>query len=417
MFTFFAFAGMLVFFQARPIPRNLFCTGLLFCLASMTRFEGLMLFAITCFFCLFNNRRDVPSGIRQALLLLAGFSILFAPYFLWRFWYFGYLFPCTYYVKAGASNIIKLLFGSRYAAHFIVLYGFPLLLLLFVKEFKGFVRSNLYLICVLVCYLAYIISVGGDHMPGFRFMVPLLPVVYLLSAQAVARLRFQGPAAAWIVMACILCANFFISDRLIVKTPEEFRAVKRHSDAYKYCTPAPDAAAYYGTYVGRYMQQHWPVNALVACNTAGSTPYYSGLRFIDMLGLNDYSIARSPGSATADIALAELLSAAGRRRARETILKKYTPWQLMPGHGKGDGAYVLSRKPDYIILGPAEGARKPWFKADRELLAAPEFLNSYVPKEAIIPVSGAYNAYFPATQTGLLVFSYYERSDHVPGGL
>ncbi|MBM4310407.1 MAG: hypothetical protein FJ119_05615 [Deltaproteobacteria bacterium] len=417
MFTFFVFAGVLLFFQARPIPRNLFCTGILFCLASMTRLEGLMLFSITFLFCFFNNRRDLRAGLRQALFLLAGFLILFAPYFVWRFWYFGYLLPCTYYVKGGAANSIKLLFGARYAAHFVLLYGFPLGMLLLLKDFKRFVRSNLYLISILVCYAAYVVSVGGDHMPGFRFMVPLLPVLYLLVAQAVPHLRFQRPAAARIAVACILCLNFFISYRLIVKTPEEFAAVKQHSYAYKYCTPVPDTAAYYGKYVGLYMKQHWPENALVACNTVGAIPLFSELRCIDMLGLNDYTIARSPVLYKIDIALTELLTAEGRRQIRGRVFGKYSPWQLMPGHGKGDGAYVLSRKPDYIILGPAEGARKPWFKADRELLASPDFLKFYTPKEAAIPVSGDYDAYFPATKNGVLVFTYYERTDREPGVL
>ena len=145
-------------------------------------------------------------------------------------------------------------------------------------------------------------------MPGFRFLVPVLPIFYLFIALALPYVRSQHPAVIWSTIACIACLNFFISNRLIVKTPEEFAAVKRHSYAYKYCSPVPDVAAYYGKYVGMYMQQNWPENALVACNTAGSTPYYSGLRFIDMLGLNDYTIAKSPVSFEVDIPLQKLLT-------------------------------------------------------------------------------------------------------------
>lgn len=417
MFTFFAFAGVLLFFQARPIPRNLFYTGLLFCLASMTRLEGLLLFAITFFFCFFKNRRQLLSGLRQALFLLAGFLILFTPYFLWRFWYFGYVFPCTYYVKGGAANSIKLLFGSRYLAHFVLLYGFPLGMLLLVKDFKGFVRSNLYLISILVCYAAYIVSMGGDHMPGFRFMVPLLPVLYLLVAQSAMYMRFQRDFTRRLICTCLVGLNFLISYGLIIKTPGDFQKVKEHSYMYKYSIAVPDAAAYYGRYAGMYMRQNWPANSLIACNTAGSTPYYSELAAIDMLGLNDYRIARRPVSYRIDIKLQQLLTASGRNEIRKKVFEQYNPWQLMPGHGKGDGAYVLSRKPDYIIIGPANGSTKPWFLGDTELLASPDFLKSYQLKEVAIPAAGDYNDYFTLCRSGEFVFTYYERINKISRGL
>lgn len=409
MFTFFAFAGVFLFLHARPIPRNLFFTGILFCLASMTRFEGLMLFAITLFFCFFNNRWALRSGLRQALFLLAGFLILFAPYFLWRFWYFGYLLPCTYYVKGGDANSIKLLFGARYVAHFVLLYGFPLGMLLLLKDFKGFVRSNLYLICILVCYPVYIVSVGGDHMPGFRFMVPLLPVLYLLVAKSVMWMRLQRSLARGLVSACLVGLNFFISYGLIIKTPGDFQKVKKHSYMYKYSIAVPDAAAYYGQYVGMYMNRNWPADALVACNTAGSTPYYSELATVDMLGLNDYTIARRSVSYPIDIELKKLLTSSGRDEIRKQVFTTYNPWQLMPGHGKGDGAYVLSRKPDYIVIGPANGSTEAWFLGDSELLASPVFLENYRLKQVEIPVKDDYSRHFDRVESGSFVFSYYKK--------
>jgi hypothetical protein len=56
----------------------------------------------------------------------------------------------------------------------------------------------------------------------------------------------------------------------------------------------------------------------------------------------------------------------------------------MPGHAKGDGAYVLARRPDFVIVGPAEGidARPAddegaFFLTDLELMENAEFARCY----------------------------------------
>jgi hypothetical protein len=51
----------------------------------------------------------------------------------------------------------------------------------------------------------------------------------------------------------------------------------------------------------------------------------------------------------------------------------------MPGHLRGDGDYVMSRQPDYVLLGPASGTwlHMPWFISDIELAKNEEFLACY----------------------------------------
>ena len=124
------------------------------------------------------------------------------------------------------------------------------------------------------------------------------------------------------------------------------------------------------------------VASLVALNTAGSTPYFAGQhRYIDMLGLNDPHIAK--------------------RHIEEIQL----PWQRVPGHWKGDGDYVLSRQPDFIIVGPAEGtvASNPWFLSDLEMANDPRFAQDYALFRAQLDQHGA------EIEGGGLVFTYYQR--------
>jgi hypothetical protein len=96
------------------------------------------------------------------------------------------------------------------------------------------------------------------------------------------------------------------------------------------------------------MRANFPEGTLLATNTAGSIPYYSRLPIVDMMGLNDRAIAR-------------------RRDLPER-------WR---GIEKGDGRYVLSRRPDYIQLGSFRGSAVPLFLSDIELFAMEDFHRRY----------------------------------------
>jgi hypothetical protein len=120
----------------------------------------------------------------------------------------------------------------------------------------------------------------------------------------------------------------------------------------------PDPAVVHGRPVGEWLHEQVPESTLVATNCAGSLPYFSQVRVVDMLGLTDAHVARS-------------------RPDRSQWL----------GHEKGDGAYVLRRAPDVIVLGGPEGSATPWpFPADRQIAAAAEFQRDYVLRR--VPLDG-----------------------------
>lgn len=187
--------------------------------------------------------------------------------------------------------------------------------------------------------LLAVVLAGGDHMPGGRFALPA-GVVFALAAAR--RLPGLAPSRRRLAVACIVVAAGLqlVGGRGL---PREL-----------------DPAARVGEQVGRYLAQQLPSGAVVATATAGSTAYFAPeLRFIDTLGLNDRHIAsRAP-------------------------VPLETAWQRVPGHRKGDGAYVLARLPDVVILGPAEGypgtPRRAWFLTDFELAESSEFHERYAP--------------------------------------
>jgi len=86
------------------------------------------------------------------------------------------------------------------------------------------------------------------------------------------------------------------------------------------------------------------------------------------------------------------------------------PWQVVPGHAKGDGAYVLRRAPSYIVAGPAEGSlvTSPWFLSDVELSESQEFRRCYVAETAEIPYTRE-TALLGPEKPRPLIFTYYRR--------
>jgi arabinofuranosyltransferase len=83
-----------------------------------------------------------------------------------------------------------------------------------------------------------------------------------------------------------------------------------------------------------------------------------------------------------------------------------TPSQEVAGHRKGDGAYVLSRQPDYIIIGSAEGRliSEPWCLSDFEMAIDPEFPALYELVEITLPLVASSD----------FVFAYYQRKGAQP---
>jgi hypothetical protein len=150
-----------------------------------------------------------------------------------------------------------------------------------------------------------------------------------------------------------------------------------------------DGAAFHGKIIADYITANWPAGSLVALNTAGSTPYFAPQnRYIDMLGLNDTTIAR-----------------------RNPTPRKGN-WQFVPGHSKGYGIYVLNRRPDYIIAGPANGAQmhRPWFLSEWEIQGSARFereFDGHVVDIRVDTVPG-FDRY-KDSQSGLLRFYYYQR--------
>jgi len=96
------------------------------------------------------------------------------------------------------------------------------------------------------------------------------------------------------------------------------------------------------------MRDNLDADSLLATNTGGTIAYYSKLPIVDMMGINDTTIAN-----------------------RKCVPKQ---WK---GIEKGDGKYVLSRRPQYIQLSSSAGSAEPRFLSGIEIYQSEEFWNNY----------------------------------------
>jgi arabinofuranosyltransferase len=104
--------------------------------------------------------------------------------------------------------------------------------------------------------------------------------------------------------------------------------------------------------IGRFLSQAFASKApLLAVDSAGCIPYFSGLPSLDMLGLNDAYLGHHPPEDFGE----------------STSL----------GHELGNGPYVLGQKPDLVIFCLPGGGEKPCFRSGREMVLLDGFRDHY----------------------------------------
>jgi arabinofuranosyltransferase len=343
-----------LYLLVRPAPP--LATGLAFAVAAMTRPEGVLYLGIALLFQVLWGEGDGPRRWKTAASILGGFLLLFLPWFLWRWQYYGYLLPNTFYAKAGtgpsgpllARGWSLLLQMGRQA-------GVELPLLLAFAGLPAAVRRERVwrlLWKALAATAVYVVLVGGDFLFFFgpRFLSPAVPLLLLLAARGLAALL--RPAAARPALRAAIAAA---AVALLLVNGAWLTWPSAADLAY---LPVINES---WTEIGRWIASNTPEDAVVAIGAVGRIPYYSDRVTIDMLGLTDIHIAHL-----------EVPLGAG-----------------IPGHEKYDTAYVLSRRPDYLVFPRLDPQGRPFLvdwprfqeaiEADYEMIAVARMADSPAP--------------------------------------
>src|SRR5262249_24567582 len=177
-----------------------------------------------------------------------------------------------------------------YAGTFALAFGGPLLLVIalpFIASWRAAIASwRGYLALMIGMYSAYVVAIGGDHFPGERFFVPLVPWLALRVAAGLAWLYpwlGQRRLARRLAPAALAILLFAYGAYALLR-----------SASFDTVISGDDENVWIWRELGWWMADHAAAGESIAALGAGAIPYYSDHTTIDLLGLNDKHIARIP---------------------------------------------------------------------------------------------------------------------------
>jgi len=326
-FVFLVVAALYAMFVEHERPGAFPWSGIIFGLAGLTRPEAPMFLGIPM---LLLGRKFFG---RQNLLRGIIFVAIVGAHMLWRKNYYGEWLPNTFTAKTG-DPVQQFHRGKSYIAGYLGEAG-PAVYLVFAGAAIAVVRKHremLSLAALSIAVCGYIMTIGGDWMPHFRFMAPFEPFAFVLVGVG-ARTLFdthQRPIQLAIVMFALYVG---------VQRYHSFEDARRHFKGEdEFWESAVNQSAEW------LVEHNRP--GYIAVADMGYIGYRTDFPVLDLLGLVDPVISRLPGGYT----------------------KK-----TGPGYVKR----VFEVMPRYFVLVGGRDCTKLSFKAQRKLRKHPKFRRNY----------------------------------------
>jgi arabinofuranosyltransferase len=299
MFTFFASAGFasLLLFSSR---RSLISSGLILAILLMIRPDGIIFLSGGVLY-LFLIKKD---RFKTIFIFLIPTLTIFLPYWMWRYHYYGYFFPNTYYAKSinltyYNQGIIyaKMFFTTYYVFTLIIFLGIlafgPKLYKIVSKNSFHKIKRHLALepdkahpilfgFILIVGQTLFVTRIGGDFMFA-RLFIPIVPILYF-TMECLLKITFEN--RTYIILAAIvLIATFFrfdqfkitngiegVCDEKQLYTQEHLQKMQREGIMLrKYFAGLPVSVVFWGTQA-RLMYYAEPAVAIEG--TTGLTDTY-----------------------------------------------------------------------------------------------------------------------------------------------
>ena len=249
-----------------------------------------------------------------------------------RWYYYGDVLPNTAYAKVGGLAIER---GMQYCwrhitAHPIIWLSLPVTVYSICVIERD--KYRCFLLWCTVPYLLYVIAIGGDFKPTSRFLLPLaglwLPMLML---------HFHKKPHQWTIAFGMTLIGL-VARAPLFQQSQDWAADRRSNLIAR-------------KVVGEWIDQHTPPGTVIAMHSIGVVPYYARRITIDMWGLTDRTIAKTP---IEDFGVG------------------------MAGHEKRNPEYVFSKAPDLYL--PEDGFFQPTRKKQVTELGFPEnFEQMYTP--------------------------------------
>ncbi|MDQ3336525.1 MAG: hypothetical protein M4D80_15265 [Myxococcota bacterium] len=282
-------------------PRAIRRAGVFLALAAMTRPEGLLVAAVLGLVHLINWALRPERSIRDELFAAAWFLGLWGPWFGWRLYYYGHLFPNTYYVKASgkwadpklASDMLDngLYYLWVWVKQTRLLFAFPLAAIGLIAR----PRTPRFVFAVscgvlAAAYLGYTVTVGGDFMGLHRFIMPVFVFAAILVALGGDWITERVKSDIFTILAGVVLVGTFAFTQYKL-TRDSLRWGNFGNDR------GIDTPAFLIAYtedratIGRAMRDCFLDTDFSIVGGAGAQPYEGHMRGIDVFGLVSDRIA------------------------------------------------------------------------------------------------------------------------------
>ena len=308
---------------------------------ALSRSEAMVFILVTFIFELLIRMKEKKKVFDKGLLISGSlFIVLYGTYFVWRWIYFGHLFSNTYYAKTG-GNLYQIFggldnFWQSFKTLFVGTSAVILipLIFLFITKKRSWVIYYFSLLILVIS--ASNILVGGDVF-GVRFYLPVWGLLLILSSLALD--QFINSKSIKSYQTALIITTIFISALFAWYKNDYYQEDKRlyrnipyylaNRDSYP-SVEDTNSESYYDSKttfraMASVLNSDLEPGSSIALVAVGTIGYYSDFTIYDMVGKVDEHIAHEPFN------------------------EKYIEsWR--PGHDKGDGKYILGKKPDYILL-------------------------------------------------------------------
>lgn len=272
-------------------------------LAALTRPEGLLFLPALA---LLNWR--ARRAVKISWWWLVGACLVLAGHELWRISYFGRMLPLPFYVKVEVGSALDKLSGGYYLHAFVWSYAGGVLgyLALAYAWLQRQREDGLpgYL-CLLAAgpFMLFVLAVGADWMPQYRFLIPVLPVLALLTVQLLLALTEALQATTPRVAALLLplgMALLLLGNAAAVwrgtRTNEWHSTKQERLDIHWGASDALRAQ-------GLWLKAHGGPKLTLAALDIGAPGYYGEVHIIDMHGLTNPALAGKSGEEVAPYVL------------------------------------------------------------------------------------------------------------------
>ncbi|MFX0195983.1 MAG: hypothetical protein ACFFCW_07665 [Candidatus Hodarchaeota archaeon] len=273
-------------------PCTMLILSLLLSAAILTRLDSALLLIVilpvALLFFLLDDRIPAQEKVIRIITLVLPFMVLVGAWLIWKLSYYGDILPNTFYVKA--SSITSPKRGMYYLYIFLFSYWLIPFVFFFTLSLKTLIdKSNFKLLIislVILLWSLYVIKVGGDFME-FRFIVPILPLGVTLITWLIFAFGHQKKTQTALIALVMLGSlhhtltfgKFTYTNR--IETVQQLHGHIQSQES-NWCQ------------IGRVLGEafNYDPDIVIATKAAGAIPYYSRLRTIDMMGLNDRWVAR-----------------------------------------------------------------------------------------------------------------------------